>query len=92
MEPMAVTMLTPMDVRGGDAAATGGWKRAAVETVRQKALPWLLVKVILVALVFAGQLGVWPAFVLDTVVSLVVVAHGWRLARRQPAATTVSTR
>jgi cation transport ATPase len=91
MEPMAVTMLTPIDFRGGEAAATGGWRRAAMETMRQKALPWLLVKVILVALVFTGQLGVWSAFVLDTLVSLAVVAYGWRLARR-PAASPVSSR
>jgi cation transport ATPase len=49
--------------------------------VRQNLLPWLAVKAVLTALVFSGQLGVWNAFVLDTLVSLLVLAYGWWLAR-----------
>jgi len=89
---MAVTPLTPTAVRAREGTATGAWRRAALQTVRQKALPWLLVKGVLIALVVGGQLGVWTAFVLDTLVSLAVVAYGWRLARRPPASSAISNR
>jgi len=32
----------------------------------------------------AGVVGVWPAFVADTAVSVAVIAYGWRVARRKP--------
>jgi cation transport ATPase len=50
--------------------------------VRQNLLPWLAVKAVLTALVFSGQVGVWTAFVLDTAVSMLVLAYSWWLARR----------
>jgi cation transport ATPase len=54
-----------------------------VQGVRQNLLPWLAVKAVLTALVFGGQVGVWTAFVLDTAVSVLVLAYGWWLARRR---------
>ena len=53
-----------------------------VQGVRQNLVPWLAVKAVLTALVFGGQVGVWTAFVLDTAVSILVLAYGWWLARR----------
>jgi len=53
-----------------------------VQGVRQNLVPWLVVKAVLTALVFGGQVGVWTAFVLDTAVSVLVLAYGWWLARR----------
>ena len=50
---------------------------------RRNLLPWLAIKSVLTALVFSGHMTVWTAFVLDTVVSVVVIAYGWRVARRQ---------
>lgn len=87
---MAVTMITPRDVQSGELtvvppprlAPSRRWRGAALQTVRQNFLPWIIVKGALVALVFAGRIGVWTALILDTVVSLVVIAYGWRLARR----------
>jgi cation transport ATPase len=79
---MAMTMLTPRDTTAAAVApAPGRWRRALVQGVRQNLLPWLAVKAVLTALVFSGQLGVWNAFVLDTLVSLLVLAYGWWLAR-----------
>lgn len=79
---MAMTMLTPRDTTATAVApAPGRWRRALVQGVRQNLLPWLAVKAVLTALVFSGQLGVWNAFVLDTLVSLLVLAYGWWLAR-----------
>jgi len=78
-------MLTP---RAATATATvaapvfSRWRRALVQGVRQNLLPWLVVKAVLTALVFGGQVGVWTAFVLDTAVSVLVLAYGWWLARR----------
>ena len=66
-EIMAMTMPTPRDVLLG---------------VRQNLLPWLGVKGVLTALVLAGHVGVWTAFVLDTAMSALVVAYGWWLTRR----------
>ena len=53
-----------------------------VQGVRQNLVPWLAVKAVLTVLVFGGQVGVWTAFVLDTAVSVLVLAYGWWLARR----------
>ncbi len=84
---MAMTMLAPRDVPAADATAVRAvparrWRRGAFQGVRQNLAPWLAVKGVLTALVFAGQLGVWTAFVIDTVVSAGVIAYGWWLARR----------
>jgi cation transport ATPase len=83
---MAIAMLTPTDAATTAAApvapAPSRWRRGLVQGVRQNLLPWLAVKAVLTALVISGQVGVWTAFVLDSVVSLVVVAYGWWLARR----------
>jgi cation transport ATPase len=83
---MAMPMLTPRDTGAAAVAPVapvlGRWRRALVQGVRQNLLPWLAVKAVLTALVLSGQVGVWTAFVLDTVVSLLVVAYGWWLARR----------
>ena len=73
---MAMTMLTPRD------ATATAWRRAIVQGVRQNLVPWLAVKGVLTALVFSGQVGVWTAFVLDTAVSVLVLAYGWWLVRR----------
>ncbi|HUG52652.1 MAG TPA: hypothetical protein VMR21_03595 [Vicinamibacteria bacterium] len=76
-------MLTPRDVPIAAApAAPARWRRAAVLSVRQYLVPWLAVKSTLTALVVVGLMGFWTAFVADTVVSLLVVAYGWHLARR----------
>jgi hypothetical protein len=45
-------------------------------------VPWLAAKGVLTLLVFGGQVSVWTAFVLDTAISVLVLAYGWRLARR----------
>ena len=83
MKTMAMTLPTPRAaaVTAG-APAFSQWRRALVQGVRQNLVPWLAVKAVLTALVFAGQVGVWTAFVLDTAVSLFVLAYGWWLARR----------
>lgn len=90
MESMAVAMLTPSEVAveapapAAGAVAASGWRRSALQMMtRRNLLPWLAIKSVLTALVFSGQMTVWTAFVLDTVVSFVVIADGWRLARRQ---------
>jgi cation transport ATPase len=95
MESMAVTMLTPRDVAveaavdapapaAGAVTAAGRWRRSALRMMtRRNLLPWLAVKSVLTALVFSGEMTVWTAFVLDTVVSVAVIAYGWRLARRE---------
>jgi cation transport ATPase len=62
--------------------ALGRWRRTMVQGVRQNLLPWVAVKAVLTALVFAGQVGVWTAFWIDTAVSLLVLAYSWWLARR----------
>ena len=84
---MAVTMLTPTELPPGDdpGSATGRWRRAALDGVRRKLAPWLAVKALLIVLVMAGVVGVWPAFVADTAISVAVIAYGWRVARRKPA-------
>ena len=72
MESMAVTILTRQ------------WRRSALQLMtRRNLVPWLLVKTVLTALVFSGRMAVWTAFVLDTIVSVVVIAYGWQVARRQ---------
>ena len=80
-QTMAVCMLTPRDL-GRDASRVGRWSRALLQGVRQNIVPWVAVKATLIALLFAGRLGVGTAFVLDTVLTVAVVAYGWRLARR----------
>lgn len=61
----------------------GRCRQAAVQAVRpQNLIPWLAVKSTLAALMAANQIGFWAAFTLDTAASLVVIAYGWRLARR----------
>ena len=84
---MAMTLLTPRDTAATAATAVaspalGRWRRAMVQGVRQNLVPWLAVKAVLTALVFSGQVGVWTAFVLDTVISLLVLGYSWWLARR----------
>jgi cation transport ATPase len=83
---MAMTMLTPRNdtttAATAVAAAPGRWRRALIQGVRQNLVPWLAVKGVLTALVFSGQVGVWTAFWLDTLLSILVLAYGWRLARR----------
>jgi cation transport ATPase len=82
---MAVTMLTPRDFPVASLAPTDGlnrWLRAGVQAVRQNLIPWLAIKSTLTALVVVGLMGFWTAFAADTVISLLIVAHGWRLARR----------
>jgi len=83
---MAVTMLTPTEAPRADdpGSATGRWRRAALQGAGRKLAPWLAVKGVLIALVMAGVVGVWPAFVADTAISVAVIAYGWRLARRKP--------
>jgi hypothetical protein len=72
METMAVTMLTRQ------------WRRSALQMMtRRNLIPWLIVKSVLTALVFSGWMSVGTAFVLDTIVSIVVIAYGWHVARRQ---------
>ena len=91
MESMAVTMLTPRDAAVEPSGAgfpdrrlARRWRRSALQMMtRRNLLPWLAIKTVLTALVFSGQMSVWTAFVLDTVVSVVVIAYGWRVARRQ---------
>jgi hypothetical protein len=87
---MAAIMLTPQDVRTAEIALPAGirvaipsrWRRAAIQAIRQNAVPWLAVKGTLTGLVLLGFMGVWVAFALDTLVSAAVVAYGWWLARR----------
>ena len=80
---MAMTVLTPTAVATTAAApAFIRWRRAMVQGLRQNFLPWLAVKAVLTALVLSGQVGVWPAFVADTAVSVLVFGYGWWLARR----------
>lgn len=72
MASMSVTMLTQR------------WRRSALQMMtRRNLIPWLVIKSVLTALVFSGRMSVWTAFVLDTVVSIVVIAYGWHVARRQ---------
>lgn len=81
MEPMAVTMLTRR------------WRRSALQMMtRRNLVPWLAVKSVLTALVFSGQMTVWTAFVLDTVVSVVVITYGWHVARRLAGSIALSGR
>jgi hypothetical protein len=76
MESMAVTMLTQR------------WRRSALQMMtRRNLVPWLVIKSVLTALVFSGRMSVWTAFILDTVVSVVVIAYGWHVARRQVSTT-----
>jgi hypothetical protein len=87
MDTMAVTMLTPGNVTAEATApatiAAPRWRRSASQMLtRRNLLPWLAVKSVLTALVFSGHMTVWTAFVLDTVVSVAVIAYGWRAARR----------
>ena len=71
MASMEVTMLTQR------------WRRGAVQMMtRRNLLPWLAVKSVLTVLVFSGRMSVWTAFVLDTLVSVAVIAYGWHVARR----------
>ena len=63
-------------------AAMGRWRRAAVQSLRQNLVPWLAVKSTLTALVVVGLMGFWTAFAADSVISLLVVAHGWWLGRQ----------
>ena len=79
---MAMTLLTPTAAAAPAARAFSRWRRAMVQGVRQNLLPWLAVKAVLTALVFGGQVGVWTAFVVDTAISVLVLAYGWWLARR----------
>jgi cation transport ATPase len=84
---MAMTVLTPRDSAERielpiPAVAASRWRRAVIRGVRQNLAPWLAVKALLTVLVFSGRMAVWTAFVLDTAVSLVVLAYGWWLARR----------
>jgi cation transport ATPase len=85
-ETMAMTMLTPRDTTATSPAtivpAFSRWRRAMIQSVRQNLLPWLAVKAVLTALVLTGQVGVWTAFVLDTLVSALVLGYSWWLARR----------
>jgi cation transport ATPase len=83
---MAMTMLTPRDTTATSATtlfpAFSRWGRGMLQGVRQNLLPWLAVKAVLTALVLTGQVGVWTAFVLDTLVSALVLGYSWWLARR----------
>ena len=86
---MAMTMLTPQDAPSGEriqlpdpSVAARPWRRAVLRSLRQNLAPWLAVKALLTTLVFTGQLGLWPAFAIDTAVSALVLAYGWWLARR----------
>ena len=85
-ETMALTMLTPRDTTATSATsivpAFSRWGRGMLQGVRQNLLPWLAVKAVLTALVLTGQVGVWTAFVLDTLVSALVLGYSWWLARR----------
>ena len=64
-QTMAVSMLTPRDL-GRDASRVGRWSRALLQGVRQNIVPWVAVKATLIALLFAGRLGVGAAFVLPS--------------------------
>ena len=83
---MAMTMLTPRDTAAtatpAVVPAVSRWRRGLIQGVRQNLVPWLAVKGVLTALVFSGQVGVWTAFVLDTLVSVLVLAYSWWLTRR----------
>jgi cation transport ATPase len=83
---MAMTMLTPPATTATSTTtvvpAFSRWRRGMIQSVRQNLLPWLAVKAILTALVFTGQVGVWTAFVLDTLASALVLGYSWWLARR----------
>jgi hypothetical protein len=99
METMAVTMLTPRDAAieasasAVELAAVPRWRRSALQMMtRRNLLPWLVIKSALTALVFSGQMTVWTAFILDTVVSVAVIAYGWRAARRQAGTTATFDR
>ena len=73
--------------------AASRWRKSALQMMtRRNLLPWLAIKSVLTALVFSGQMTVWTAFVLDTIVSVAVIAYGWRFARRQAGTTPTSTR
>jgi len=79
-----MTMFTQRDLRAGVASRpVSRWRQAVVQAVRpQNLIPWVAVKSTLAALMATDQIGFWAAFTLDTVASLVVLACGWRLARR----------
>ena len=85
---MAATMTTPAKLETSEAPQSftativRRWRRVPFQLTRRNVVPWLAVKAILAVAVFLGQMGVWTAFGLDTLVSLAVVAYGWRLARR----------
>ena len=83
---MAMTMLTPSDTTATSTSTVGPafsrWRRGMIQGVRQNLLPWLAVKSVLTALVLTGQVGVWTAFVLDTLVSALDLGYSWWLARR----------
>jgi len=88
MNAMAATMPTPTEIETAPRppslahAFAQRWRRVPFALTRRNVVPWLAVKALLTAAVFFGQMGVWTAFAVDTVVSLAVVAYGWRLARR----------
>ncbi|PYQ55872.1 MAG: hypothetical protein DMF78_00690 [Acidobacteria bacterium] len=79
-----MTMFTQRDLRAGEAPRmTSRWRQAAVQAVRpQNLIPWVAVKTVLAALMATNQIGFWAAFTLDSAASVVVLAYGWRLARR----------
>ena len=78
------TMFTQRDLRASEAPRIASrWRQAAAQAVRpQNLIPWVAVKSMLAALMATNQIGFWAAFTLDSVASLVVLAYGWRLARR----------
>lgn len=81
---MAVTMLTPTSPPADDpGSATGRWRRASVQGFARKLAPALAVKALLIGLVIADLVSIWPAFVVDTLISVVAIAYGWRMARRK---------
>lgn len=49
----------------------------------RKLAPALAVKALLIGLVIADLVSIWPAFVVDTLISVVAIAYGWRMARRK---------
>jgi hypothetical protein len=83
---MAVTLLTPAELppAADPGSAFGRWPRAALQGAGRKLAPWLAIKAVLIALVMAGLVRVWPAFVADTAISVAVIVYGWRVARRKP--------
>ena len=81
---MAVTLLTPTTPAADEAgSATGRWRRATLTGLGRKVAPALAVKALLIGLVIADLVRIWPAFVLDTAISVAVIVYGWRVARRR---------